>query len=229
MKVNLVGSTEPKIIGIDNLEEFIAYCAKVSNPQFQTDFTNSKKLLAYLIKHKHWSPFEMASITLEIETTRDIARQVLRHRSFSFQEFSQRYKEVSAIENPFVVREARYQDNKNRQDSVELNMDRPYDRDIDRAWRLKQQQLNHETKIAYQWALDNGIAKEVARAILPEGNTVSRLYMQGNVRSWIHYIELRSGNGTQKEHMLLAHECARAIAPVFPMITQFITESKEAH
>ncbi len=229
MKVNLVGSTEPKIIGIDNLEEFIAYCAKVSNPQFQTDFTNSKKLLAYLIKHKHWSPFEMASITLEIETTRDIARQVLRHRSFSFQEFSQRYKEVSAIENPFVVREARYQDNKNRQDSVELNMDRPYDRDIDRAWRLKQQQLNHETKIAYQWALDNGIAKEVARAILPEGNTVSRLYMQGNMRSWIHYIELRSGNGTQKEHMLLAHECARAIAPVFPMITQFITESKEAH
>jgi thymidylate synthase (FAD) len=229
MKVNLVGSTEPKIIGIDNLEEFIAYCAKVSNPQFQTDFTNSKKLLAYLIKHKHWSPFEMASITLEIETTRDIARQVLRHRSFSFQEFSQRYKEVSAIENPFVVREARYQDNKNRQDSVELNMDRPYDRDIDRAWRSKQQQLNHETKIAYQWALDNGIAKEVARAILPEGNTVSRLYMQGNVRSWIHYIELRSGNGTQKEHMLLAHECARAIAPVFPMITQFITESKEAH
>lgn len=229
MKVNLVGSTEPKIIGIDNLEEFIAYCAKVSNPQFQTDFTNSKKLLAYLIKHKHWSPFEMASITLEIETTRDIARQVLRHRSFSFQEFSQRYKEVSAIENPFVVREARYQDNKNRQDSVELNMDRPYDRDIDRTWRSKQQQLNHETKIAYQWALDNGIAKEVARAILPEGNTVSRLYMQGNVRSWIHYIELRSGNGTQKEHMLLAHECARAIAPVFPMITQFITESKEAH
>lgn len=229
MKVNLVGSSEPKIIGIDNLEEFIAYCAKVSNPQFQNDFTNSKKLLSYLIEHKHWSPFEMASITLEIETTRDIARQVLRHRSFSFQEFSQRYKEVSAIENPFVVREARYQDNKNRQDSVELNMDRPYDRDIDRAWRSKQQQLNHETKIAYQWALDNGIAKEVARAILPEGNTVSRLYMQGNVRSWIHYIELRSGNGTQKEHMLLAHECARAIAPVFPMITQFITESKEAH
>lgn len=229
MKVNLVGSSEPKIIGIDNLEEFIAYCAKVSNPQFQNDFTNSKKLLSYLIEHKHWSPFEMASITLEIETTRDIARQVLRHRSFSFQEFSQRYKEVSAIENPFVVREARYQDNKNRQDSVELNMDRPYDRDIDRTWRLKQQQLNHETKIAYQWALDNGIAKEVARAILPEGNTVSRLYMQGNVRSWIHYIELRSGNGTQKEHMLLAHECARAIAPVFPMITQFITESKEAH
>ena len=229
MKVNLVGSTEPKIIGIDNLEDFIAYCAKVSNPQFQNDFTNSKKLLSYLIEHKHWSPFEQVSITLEIETTRDIARQVLRHRSFSFQEFSQRYKEVSAIENPFVVRDARYQDNKNRQDSVELNMDRQYDRDIDRAWRLKQQQLNQDTQIAYQWALDNGIAKEVARAILPEGNTVSRLYMQGNVRSWIHYIELRSSNGTQKEHSLLALECARAIAPVFPMITQFITESKEAH
>lgn len=229
MKVNLVGSTEPKIIGIDNLEDFIAYCAKVSNPQFQNDFTNSKKLLSYLIEHKHWSPFEQVSITLEIETTRDIARQVLRHQSFSFQEFSQRYKEVSAIENPFVVREARYQDNKNRQNSVELNMDRQYDRDIDRAWRLKQQQLNQDTQIAYQWALDNGIAKEVARAILPEGNTVSRLYMQGNVRSWIHYIELRSSNGTQKEHSLLALECARAIAPVFPMITQFITESKEAH
>ena len=229
MKVNLVGSTQPRIIGIDNLEDFIAYCAKVSNPQLQDDFTNSKKLLLYLMKHKHWSPFEMASVTLEIETTRDIARQILRHRSFSFQEFSQRYKEVDAIDNPYVTRDARYQDNKNRQDSIELNLSRPFDRDLNKAWHAKQSQLLHETKLAYKWALENGIAKEVARAILPEGNTVSRLYMQGSVRSWIHYIELRSGNGTQKEHMLVAHECARAIAPIFPLISDFIAENKEAH
>ena len=229
MKVTLVGSTQPRIIGIDNLEDFIAYCAKVSNPQLQDDFTNSKKLLLYLMKHKHWSPFEMASVTLEIETTRDIARQILRHRSFSFQEFSQRYKEVDAIDNPYVTRDARYQDNKNRQDSIELNLSRPFDRDLNKAWHAKQSQLLHETKLAYKWALENGIAKEVARAILPEGNTVSRLYMQGSVRSWIHYIELRSGNGTQKEHMLVAHECARAIAPIFPLISDFIAENKEAH
>ena len=229
MKVNLVGSTQPRIIGIDNLEDFIAYCAKVSNPQLQDDFTNSKKLLLYLMKHKHWSPFEMASVTLEIETTRDIARQILRHRSFSFQEFSQRYKEVDAIDNPYVTRDARYQDTKNRQDSIELNLSRPFDRDLNKAWHAKQSQLLHETKLAYKWALENGIAKEVARAILPEGNTVSRLYMQGSVRSWIHYIELRSGNGTQKEHMLVAHECARAIAPIFPLISDFIAENKEAH
>ena len=154
MKVNLVGSTQPRIIGIDNLEDFIAYCAKVSNPQFQDDFTNSKKLLSYLMKHKHWSPFEMASITLEIETTRDIARQILRHRSFSFQEFSQRYKEVDAIDNPYVTRDARYQDNKNRQDSIELNLSRPFDRDLNKAWHAKQSQLLHETKLAYKWALD---------------------------------------------------------------------------
>ena len=171
----------------------------------------------------------MASVTLEIETTRDIARQILRHRSFSFQEFSQRYKEVDAIDNPYVTRDARYQDNKNRQDSIELNLSHPFDRDLNKAWHAKQSQLLHETKLAYKWALENGIAKEVARAILPEGNTVSRLYMQGSVRSWIHYIELRSGNGTQKEHMLVAHECARAIAPIFPLISDFIAENKEAH
>ena len=171
----------------------------------------------------------MASVTLEIETTRDIARQILRHRSFSFQEFSQRYKEVDAIDNPYVTRDARYQDNKNRQDSIELNLSRPFDRDLNKAWHAKQSQLLHETKLSYKWALENGIAKEVARAILPEGNTVSRLYMQGSVRSWIHYIELRSGNGTQKEHMNIARDCAAAIAPVFPMIMQFVTEDKEAH
>ena len=228
MKVTLVGSTQPRIIGIDNLEDFIAYCAKVSNPQLQDDFTNSKKLLLYLMKHKHWSPFEMASVTLEIETTRDIGRQILRHRSFSFQEFSQRYKEVDAIDHPYVTRGARYQDTKNRQDSIELDRESQHDHDLNKSWHMKQTQLLHETKLAYKWALENGIAKEVARVILPEGNTVSRLYMQGSVRSWIHYIELRSGNGTQKEHMLVAHECARAIAPIFPLISDFIAENKEA-
>ena len=228
MKVTLVGSTQPRIIGIDNLEDFIAYCAKVSNPELQDDFTNSKKLLLYLMKHKHWSPFEMASVTLEIETTRDIGRQILRHRSFSFQEFSQRYKEVDAIDNPYVTRDARYQDTKNRQDSIELDRESLHDHDLNKSWHMKQTQLLHETKLAYKWALENGIAKEVARVILPEGNTVSRLYMQGSVRSWIHYIELRSGNGTQKEHMLVAHECARAIAPIFPLISDFIAENKEA-
>jgi thymidylate synthase (FAD) len=228
MKVTLVGSTQPRIIGIDNLEDFIAYCAKVSNPQLQDDFTNSKKLLLYLMKHKHWSPFEMASVTLEIETTRDIGRQILRHRSFSFQEFSQRYKEVDAIDHPYVTRDARYQDTKNRQDSIELDRESQHDHDLNKSWHMKQTQLLHETKLAYKWALENGIAKEVARVVLPEGNTVSRLYMQGSVRSWIHYIELRSGNGTQKEHMLVAQECARAIAPIFPLISDFIAENKEA-
>jgi len=228
MEVTLVGSTQPRIIGIDNLEDFIAYCAKVSNPQLQDDFTNSKKLLLYLMKHKHFSPFEMASVTLEIETTRDIGRQILRHRSFSFQEFSQRYKEVDAIDHPYVTRDARYQDTKNRQDSIELDRESQHDHDLNKSWHMKQTQLLHETKLAYKWALENGIAKEVARVILPEGNTVSRLYMQGSVRSWIHYIELRSGNGTQKEHMLVAQECARAIAPIFPLISDFIAENKEA-
>ena len=229
MKVTLVGSTQPRIIGIDNLEDFIAYCAKVSNPQLQDDFTNSKKLLLYLMKHKHWSPFEMASVTLEIETTRDIGRQILRHRSFSFQEFSQRYKEVDAIDHPYVTRDARYQDTKNRQDSIELDRESQHDHDLNKSWHMKQTQLLHETKLAYKWALENGIAKEVARVILPEGNTVSRLYMQVSVRSWIHYIELRSGNETQKEHMLVAQECARVIAPIFPLISDFIAENKEAH
>ena len=230
MTVRLIGSTTPaSMIGVNNLQELIAYAAKVSNPQFQDDFTNSARLLNYLIKHKHWSPFEMASVTLEIETTRDIARQILRHRSFAFQEFSQRYKEVTAMTNAFVTRNTRYQHETNRQDSVELDMNKAYDRDIDKMWHAKQSQLLHETKLVYDWALKNGIAKEQARAVLPEGNTVSRLYMQGSVRSWIHYIELRSGNGTQKEHMLVAHECARAIAPIFPLISDFIAENKEAH
>lgn len=228
MKVKLFGHTTPvddlDIEGLDDVQDLIAYCAKVSNPQFQNNFETSERLLTYLAEHAHWSPFEMASVTIEIETTRDIARQILRHRSFSFQEFSQRYKEVDALGEAFVIREARLQHPKNRQDSVGLNMDRPFDRDLDREWRLMQEKSIAVAKEAYDWALKNGIAKEVARAVLPEGNTVSRLYMQGTVRSWIHYIQLRSGNGTQKEHMEIAVEVAKAIHKIFPLAEKFISK-----
>jgi thymidylate synthase (FAD) len=220
MKVKLIAYTQPvigRIIGLEDVQDIISYCAKVSNPQFQDDFSKSERLLEYLIKHKHWSPFELASATMEIETTRDIARQIIRHRSFSFQEFSQRYKEVDAIGESFVIREARLQHPTNRQDSVETK-----DEELKKAWEVKQRQIIHEAKLAYKWALENGIAKEQARCVLPEGNTVSRLYMQGSIRSWIHYIELRSGNGTQKEHMQIAVEVAKAISEIFPMVENFI-------
>ena len=223
MKVKLFACTQPikdRVIGLDDVQDVIAYCAKVSNPQFQTNFETSERLLTYLIENQHWSPFEMATATMEVETTRDIARQMLRHRSFAFQEFSQRYKEVDALGDSFVIREARYQHPKNRQDSVELDLTRPYDRDIDREWRLHQETVIKAAKQAYDWALANGIAKEQARVVLPEGNTVSRLYMQGSIRSWIHYIELLSANGTQKEHMLIAREIGKAIAEIFPMAEQ---------
>lgn len=228
MKVKLFGHTKPvddlDIEGLDDIQDLIAYCAKVSNPQFQNNFESSERLLTYLADHAHWSPFEMVSATIEIETTRDIARQILRHRSFSFQEFSQRYKEVDALGEAFVIREARLQHPKNRQDSVDLNMDRPFDRDLDREWRLMQEKSIAAAKEAYDWALKNGIAKEVARAVLPEGNTVSRMYMQGTIRSWIHYIQLRSGNGTQKEHMEIAIEVAKAINKIFPLAEKFISK-----
>lgn len=220
MKVKLFACSQPidgEIEGLEDIQDIIAYCAKVSNPQFQTDFENSERLLNYLIENQHWSPFEMASATMEIETTRDIARQMLRHRSFSFQEFSQRYKEVDAIGESFVIREARLQHPKNRQDSVELDLTRSFDRDLDREWRVEQETVIKAAKKAYDWALANGIAKEQARVVLPEGNTVSRLYMQGTIRSWIHYIELRSANGTQKEHMLIAREIGKAISKIFPL------------
>lgn len=227
MKVKLFGHTTPvddlDIEGLEDVQDLIAYCAKVSNPQFQNKFDTSERLLSYLAEHAHWSPFEMVSATIEIETTRDIARQILRHRSFSFQEFSQRYKEVDALGEAFVVREARLQHPTNRQDSIELNLDRPFDRDLDREWRLKQEGAIKAAKEAYDWALKNGIAKEVARAVLPEGNTVSRMYMQGTIRSWIHYIQLRSGNGTQKEHMEIAVEVAKAITNIFPLADKFIS------
>lgn len=220
MKVKLFACSQPikdRIIGLDDIQDIIAYCAKVSNPQFQTDFTKSEKLLEYLIAHKHWSPFEMVSATMEVETTRDIARQMLRHRSFSFQEFSQRYKEVDAMGETFVIREARLQHPKNRQDSIETN-----DKKLQDEWAMRQQALIDMAKAQYDWALSKGIAKEQARVVLPEGNTVSRLYMQGSIRSWIHYVELRSGNGTQKEHMQIAVEIGKAISEIFPMMDEFI-------
>ena len=220
MKVKLFACSQPikdRIIGLEDIQDIIAYCAKVSNPQFQTNFENSERLLKYLIANKHWSPMEMVSATMEVETTRDIARQMLRHRSFSFQEFSQRYKEIDAIGESFVIREARMQHPTNRQDSIEID-----DEELQHQWAAAQQSVIELSKKAYDWALKHGIAKEQARVVLPEGNTVSRLYMQGSIRSWIHYVELRSGNGTQKEHMQIAVEIGKAITEIFPMMNEFI-------
>ncbi len=199
-----------------DLTGLISYCARVSNPSNQMNEETSEKLIKYLIKNKHWSPFEMVNVCLEIETTRDISRQILRHRSFSFQEFSQRYADPT--ENEFVTREARLQDKKNRQNSIELD----YESELHHAWYTKQQMIIHESEMAYKWAIKNGIAKEQARAVLPEGLTLSRMYMNGTLRSWVHYIELRTGNGTQKEHREIARECAIEIAKVFPLIYEYI-------
>jgi thymidylate synthase (FAD) len=221
MKVNLFACSQPikdKVIGLENVQDIIAYCAKVSNPQFQTKFDSSDRLLKYLADNAHWSPFEMVSATLEIETTRDIARQLLRHRSFFFQEFSQRYKEVDALDNPFVIREARLQHPTNRQDSIELGEEHL---DLANEWYARQQEVIRVAKEHYDWAISNKIAKEQARCVLPEGNTVSRLYMHCTIRSWIHYIQLRSGNGTQKEHMDIAVEVAKAISEIFPLSNNF--------
>lgn len=206
-----------------NLLEQIAYAARVSNPSNQDNSDTAEKLVRYLIKHKHWSPLEMVSACLEISTTRDIARQILRHRSFSFQEFSQRYADPTK-DLSFEIREARLQDNKNRQNSVSLDITDPNDRELNKEWILRQQELTRLAVKTYQWAVSNGIAKEQARSVLPEGNTESRLYMHGTLRSWVHYIQLRSGNGTQKEHIEVARACAEALAPVFPMVTEFISE-----
>ena len=199
-------------IGIDNLQDFVAYCARVSNPTNQMNSETTEKLIKYLIKHKHWSPLEMVSATMEIET-RDIARQLLRHRSFSFQEFSQRYADPADMgANYFETSEARLQDTKNRQNSIETN-----DEELQNIWNVKQRAVMQEAEEAYDWAIENGIAKEQARKVLPEGLTLSRLYVNGTLRSWVHYIELRSANGTQKEHMELAQACGQAIAEVFPL------------
>ena len=199
-------------------QDLIAFCARVSNPSNQTNTETSDKLIRYLVKHKHWSPLEMVSACIEIETTRDIARQILRHRSFSFQEFSQRYADPTKDLN-FVLREARLQDTKNRQNSIETD-----NLALQAFWQTQQQNVINAAKNAYEWAIENGIAKEQARAVLPEGLTVSRLYMNGTLRSWVHFIELRSENGTQKEHRQIAIECAKVIAKVFPMAEEFITK-----
>jgi thymidylate synthase (FAD) len=205
-----------------NLLDQVAYAARVSNPANQNNDATSEKLVRYLIKNEHWSPLEMVSICLEISTTRDIARQILRHRSFSFQEFSQRYADASQL--GFETRETRLQDIKNRQNSTELDLNNDDDRRL--AWQWEMMQLNVIKKVeeSYEWALEMGIAKEQARAILPEGMTKSRMYMNGTLRSWVHYIQLRSGNGTQKEHREVAIACAKALEPVFPMIMEFITQ-----
>jgi len=217
LKVKLISYSKPyEMLG--DAQDLIAFCARVSNPSNQNNTETSEKLIRYLIKHKHWSPLEMVSACLEIETTRDIARQILRHRSFSFQEFSQRYADPTK-DLSFVLREARLQDTKNRQNSVENN-----NLALAAWWEERQMRVIREAESAYEWAIENGIAKEQARAVLPEGLTVSRLYMNGTLRSWVHFIELRSANGTQKEHQLIAIECAKVIAEVFPMASEFITE-----
>jgi thymidylate synthase (FAD) len=224
MNVRLLSYSQPTSefadMGIADAQELIAYCARVSNPSNQFNTETSEKLIRYLVKHKHWSPLEMVSACVEITTTRDIARQILRHRSFSFQEFSQRYADPTK-DLSFVCREARLQDTKNRQNSVEVG-DSDNENILKNEWRKKQEFVIAAAKDAYAWAIENGIAKEQARAVLPEGLIESRLYMNGTLRSWVHFIELRSGNGTQKEHMEIAKLCAEVIANVFPMVKEFV-------
>jgi len=220
LNVSLVSSSQPSAElvaqGIVNAQELVAFCARVSNPANQTNTDTSEKLIRYLIKHRHWSPLEMVSACLEIETTRDIARQILRHRSFSFQEFSQRY---AVADLGVEYKEARLQDTKNRQNSIEIE-----DPALSSAWQLKQQRVVETSQEVYNWAIRSGIAKEQARAVLPEGITTSRLYMQGTLRSWLHYIELRSGPETQKEHREVAEACAGALESIFPMVSEFLVK-----
>ena len=222
MKVKLISHSQSPDYN-ESAQDLIAYCARVSNPENQNNKETSEKLLNYLARYKHWSPFEMVSVCLEVETTRDIARQLLRHRSISFQEFSQRYADPTK-DLEFEAREARLQDPKNRQNSIPVDEDDETHRRINEEWRMKQLKLIREIKELYNWALDKGIAKEQARAILPEGNTISRLYVNGTLRSWIHYIELRSGNGTQQEHADLALAVAKVIAKIFPLSEQYIAK-----
>jgi thymidylate synthase (FAD) len=214
MSVKLTSYSKP-VDDAQSLQDLVAYCARVSNPANQNNTQTNEKLIRYLIKNNHWSPLEMVSVCLEIETTRDIARQILRHRSFSFQEFSQRY---AVADLGFECKEARLQDKKNRQNSIQTD-----NVDLQNEWEAQQKRVADNAEAAYKWALDNGIAKEQARAVLPEGMTLSRMYMNGTLRSWVHYISLRSGNGTQKEHRDIAIACAKAIEPIFPMINEFIS------
>jgi thymidylate synthase (FAD) len=228
LKVKLVSYSQPTTEfaqqGIDNAQELIAYCARVSNPANQLNTETSEKLIGYLIRHQHWSPLEMVSACCEIETTRDIARQILRHRSFSFQEFSQRYADPTR-DLSFVLREARLQDTKNRQNSIKISGLTLTEQNLIEKWKNIQESVIREAEYAYEWAINNGIAKEQARAVLPEGLTVSRLYMNGTLRSWIHFIELRSANGTQLEHQEVARACAKVIAEVFPMAKDLVASS----
>ena len=225
MKVSLISHSQ----GSEwdrSMIDLVAFCAKVSNPSNQDNIVTNEKLIKYLIKNAHWSPLEMVSMCLGIETTRDIARQLLRHRSFSFQEFSQRYADPTAeLDDAFVLREARLQDTKNRQNSIELDMSDEKQKLLAYEWERSQNRVLYAVKKEYEWAIKNGIAKEQARAVLPEGLTVSRLYMNGTLRSWIHYIQLRSANGTQKEHQEIALKCAEVIAKVFPMANE-LTQQK---
>jgi thymidylate synthase (FAD) len=211
--------------GLYDIQELIGFCARVSNPANQMNLQTSEKLIKYLIKHQHWSPLEMVSACVEITTTRDIARQILRHRSFSFQEFSQRYADPTAeMSEAFVTREARFQDTTNRQNSVEFDMTNDEQRRLAFEWERSQKRVLYAVEKEYKWAIANGIAKEQARALLPEGLTKSRMYMNGTLRSWIHYIQLRSANGTQKEHIEIAKACAQVIAEIFPLTTQLVSE-----
>jgi thymidylate synthase (FAD) len=224
MQVKLISYSAPSqdmlTSQVDNVQELVAFCARVSNPSNQINTETSERLIRYLVRHQHWSPLEMVSACLEITTTRDIARQMLRHRSFSFQEFSQRYADPTQ-DLSFVTRPARLQDTKNRQNSIELD-NTVSNQILQETWRERQQAVIDLAQDTYAWAVRNGIAKEQARAVLPEGNTVSRLYMNGTLRSWIHYIELRSANGTQLEHQEIAQTCAGVIAEIFPMAGEFV-------
>lgn len=223
MQVRLISYTKPsrELVeeGLYDVQELVAYCARVSNPANQFNTETSEKLIKYLIKHAHWSPLEMANACLEIDTTRDIAHQIVRHRSFSFQEFSQRYANVGELGDMFTIREARLQDTKNRQNSIEVN-----DAALQAWWDAQQKFMIENAKRIYEQALEKGIAKEQARAVLPEGLTRTRVYMNGTIRSWIHYIQLRAGNGTQKEHMDIALACAKVIAEIFPLTDDLMEE-----
>ena len=223
MNVKLVSYSQPsedfKAEGLNDAQELIAFCARVSNPSNQMNKETSEKLIKYLIKHAHWSPLEMVSACLEIDTTRDIAHQIVRHRSFSFQEFSQRYANPEEMGDMFELSEARLQDTKNRQNSIETD-----DIELAREWDRHQRRVLWMCEEVYKWALDKGIAKEQARKVLPEGLTKTRLYMNGTLRSWVHYIELRGANGTQQEHMDIAHACAKVIAEIFPLAEELVSE-----
>ena len=231
MAVRLVSYTKPTAefveegIKDDDLLDLVAFCARVSNPANQMNSETSEKLVKYLIKHAHWSPLEMVNVCMEIDTTRDIAHQIVRHRSFAFQEFSQRYAEPGEMGEVFVTSEARLQDTKNRQNSIEIDLGQEGAAELITKWEELQQDVIYTAGKAYDWAVKAGIAKEVARKVLPEGLTKTRLYMNGTLRSWVHYIELRSANGTQKEHMDIAKECAKVITEIFPLATTYEEQS----